>query len=215
MGSFNGAGHFGTWWPYLSKSARLMKCLNTALDNIRKEYADKSKIVLPVKPKIFRAFRHTPFDDAKTVLIAQEPYHNIYKGEPSACGLAFVTENRYLNPSLTILCKSLNLPLDGDIFKSHMKSNGVLLLNTSLTVLKGQAGSHKEIWAEFSEVLINTVSKAKPTLTWALLGNHAKNLEEHIVFGKVLKSIHPAAYLYKKEKDYKELRLLWHTLKFI
>jgi uracil DNA glycosylase len=154
----------------------------------------KLKNYLPKSSKIFRAFREVDINEVQYVLLGMDPYNNVYKGEPSACGLSFVTENGYVNPSLKIL--STNLGIEPGEFKGFMLNKKVLLLNAYLTVEEHKAGSHKYIWKRFTEVLVTTLSRYKPNLVWILLGNDAKYYAEFIVEGKVRFCVHPS-YLHR------------------
>jgi len=191
--------------------------LGKIIKDLRVEYYTKK--VYPDKFNIFRAFREVNIDECNAVLIGMDPYHNIYNNQPSACGLSFVTENGFINPSLRILSESLNInPND---FKDFMLSRKVLLLNTYLTVEQGKPGSHRNIWSKFSKMLINKISRNRTDLNWILLGNDAKALKSEIISGNIHYSIHPAAYIYKSQADinpnmkYKELKNVWKDLKWI
>lgn len=187
---------------------KLITELESIIEKLKIEY--RSKIIFPHQSKIFRAFKEMPINECKTILIGFDPYNNVYKNEPSACGLSFVTENGYVNPSLDVLSKSLQIkPFE---FRDFAKKNGILLLNVYLTVEKGNPGSHRNIWSEFSNMLINKISKEKRDLNWILLGNDAKTLKSEIVFGNIYTCIHPAAYAIAKAVKYKELENIWLQL---
>lgn len=190
-----------TWWN-LIKGSPCHKELDRLLPILINEY-NKYKIY-PVKTNIFRAFRETPIDNCRYILLGMDPYPNEYKGEPSACGLSFVTENGYINPSLRILCRSLNI--ETSEFKDYMLSKDVLLLNSALTLRKGESGSHLKLWASFTKYLIELISENKPDIVWILLGKDAQKFKEYIKSNNILEAPHPVSYVYSGDKDYTELK---------
>lgn len=141
------------------------------------------------------------------------PYPNIYKEEPSACGLSFVTENGYTNPSLRILCKCLNI--EPSEFKGKMLSNGVLLLNSALSLEKGKSGSHLKLWALFTRLLIDFISFERKDIIWILLGRDAQKFKPYIANkDNIVEAPHPISYVYKGDTEYTELKELFKKLKF-
>lgn len=155
--------------------------------------------VYPEKDKIFRVFEECPYNDVKVVILGQDPYHNKYKDIPSACGIAFATENGYINPSLKVIFKELSrtgFSIYGNPVVQGKKlidwcNQGVLMLNTSLTVEEGKPGSHVRVWKRFTESLITTLSKEKRDLVWLLMGKHAQAFKENIVSGDIIYTPHP------------------------
>ena len=131
---------------------------------IKKEY--KSNEVYPKGSDIFNAFNLCPFDKLKVVIIGQDPYH----GYGQANGLCFsVNSNIKIPPSLKNIYKELKYNYSDFTFKdgdlSNWANQGVLLLNSILTVRKGQPGSHKQIgWEIFTDSVIKTISKRKKKL---------------------------------------------------
>lgn len=116
---------------------------------------------------MYRAFKLTPYNKVKVVILGQDPYHN----PESATGLCFqVKEGNKLNPSLRNIMKKLGTEEQPD-FDSWAKQ-GVLLLNTALTVEKGKAGSHTKLWEEFTEEVIKTLNK-KDNVIWIMWGAKA------------------------------------------
>lgn len=155
--------------------------------------------VFPIKEKVFRAFNATTLDNLNVVLIGQDPYPNLYKGEPSACGLCFATENGYTNPSLRVIFKELSRTFyktnkGDDLIK--WAPQGVLMLNASLTVKKGEPNSHYKLWVNFTEHLITSLSKTKPDLVWLLMGKNAQELKRNIVSGYIIEKSHPMVDIY-------------------
>lgn len=142
----------------------------------------------PKMENVFRAFNECPVEDLKVVILGQDPYH-----DGSATGLAFdnLREPEKLSPSLKAIIKEIqDCPIEDTIYfmseedkttsyLGHLPSQGVLLLNTALTVEHGKAGSHAKLWQEFTEQLIKDINR-KDNIVWILWGNHAKKYKKFI-----------------------------------
>ena len=165
-------------------------------DFVRSEY--KSKPVYPPAGLIFNAFDSCPFDQVKVVIIGQDPYH----GSGQAHGLCFsVQEGVRTPPSLHNIYKELKqdigkeIPSHGNL--QHWADQGVLMLNATLTVLAGQAGSHqKKGWEQFTDAAIQKLSDEREGLVFLLWGNYAKQKGSVIDRSKhhVLESAHPSPF---------------------
>lgn len=156
---------------------------------------DKTKVILPPKDKRMTAFKLTPFDQVKVVIIGQDPYHNY----DQAHGLAFSVETGKYPPSLMNIYKELSSDLQIDYPKtgnlSSWAKQGVLLLNTSLTVVLHKALSHKGIgWELFTQEVILQISDQKEHIVFILWGSHAQAYEKFIDHEKhfIIKSPHPS-----------------------
>ena len=146
--------------------------------------------------QIFNAFESCTFEAVKVVIIGQDPYH----GEGQANGLCFsVNEGMPHPPSLKNIFKELETdiklpyPSSGDL--SSWASQGVLLLNATLSVRANQAGSHqKQGWEKFTNAVIKTLSKEHSNLVFLLWGSYAKNKLRFIDTEKhtVLQTGHPS-----------------------
>lgn len=142
---------------------------------VRSAYA--KGIVYPPAKNIFEAFNRTPFDKVKVVILGQDPYH-----EPNqAHGLCFsVQDGVRLPPSLINIYKELEAEYDtpflnrnGDL--SHWAEQGVLLLNATLTVEAGNAGSHQgKGWEIFTDAAIAKLSEQRENLVFMLWGGYAR-----------------------------------------
>ncbi|MDD4703930.1 MAG: uracil-DNA glycosylase [Bacteroidales bacterium] len=161
---------------------------------VRQEY--KEKTIYPKASNIFNAFNLCPFDKVKVVILGQDPYH-----EPNqAHGLCFsVLEPTPAPPSLKNIFKEINLDLgitpheSGDL--TRWASQGVLLLNATLTVEAHKAGSHQgKGWEEFTDRVIFNLANRKSGLVFLLWGSYAQKKGEFIDQTKhlVLKSVHPS-----------------------
>lgn len=136
---------------------------------------EESKYILyPSKENRFRAFRETPFNLLTSIIIAQDPYATA----SAADGLCF--SNSLVDkasPSLNNIFKELyedieEPSLDKDL--SNWAKQGILMLNTALTVREGQPNSHKELWAIFTSTVIQTISEYKNDIVWMMWGNQAQ-----------------------------------------
>lgn len=159
--------------------------------------------VFPSKELRFRAFKECDLTDANVVIIGQDPYPK--RGD--AQGLCFSLPEGRSSPSMRIILREMcdNTNQNYEALRTHPRAfswehlpqQGVLLLNTALTVVEGRAGSHSKYWKGFTEDLVETLSEARPDLIWVLWGNHAKALEPHIKESKaILKAAHPMAEQY-------------------
>lgn len=156
----------------------------------------KTKTIYPDKYDIFNALHFTSYKDIKVVILGQDPYH----GPGQAHGLSFsVNPGIKIPPSLLNIYKELNsdlgcyIPNNGYLKK--WADQGVLLLNTSLTVRAGEANSHKSIgWEIFTDKIISLVNEKEYPVVFLLWGNNAikkKNLitnKRHLI----LTSVHPS-----------------------
>ena len=165
-------------------------------ETVRKEYKDSRFRVYPPGNKIFAAFDSCPFDKTKVVIIGQDPYH----GEGQANGLCFsVSPGVKMPPSLVNIFNEVKndtggpIPENGDL--SRWAEQGVLLLNSSLTVREGCAASHTGIgWEEFTDAVVDKLNKEKDHLVFILWGSNAIKKGEKIDRKKhlVLTSPHPS-----------------------
>ena len=156
----------------------------------------QGKIIYPPGSLIFNAFNTTPFDKLKVVILGQDPYH----GPHQAHGLCFSVQNGIPPPpSLVNIFKELNddigvkIPNTGDLTK--WATQGVFLLNASLTVRAGDPMSHSKIgWAEFTNTVIGKISDLKDHVVFLLWGKFAQEKKVLINETKhlILKAAHPS-----------------------
>lgn len=168
-----------------------------SLSTFVREAYQSSKIYPPPKD-VFRAFDLCPFDKVKVVILGQDPYH----GAHQANGLSFaVHEGLALPPSLQNIFEEIEdefeyKPLQsGDL--SRWAEQGVLLLNATLTVKAGLAGSHQgKGWEEFTDAAVRALSEKREHLVFMLWGNYAKKKGAIIDRSKhlVLESAHPSPF---------------------
>ena len=175
----------------------LKESFNDLASKVKEEYANH--IIYPSAKNIFRAFNLCPFDKIKVVILGQDPYH----GENQANGLSFsVNKGILIPPSLKNIYKELSNNFqdfnfqDGDL--SPWATQGVLLINSILTVRRGKPGSHQGIgWQDFTDEVIKIISKRKKNIVFLLWGSFAKskvvlinNKKEHLI----LSSSHPSPF---------------------
>lgn len=123
-----------------------------------------------------RAFRECPWDELKLVILGQDPYH-----DGSATGLCFDNlKGGKISPSLRNILKKIENEtgsrrpyLNSRSYLEHLPPQGVLLLNTALTVRKAKANSHSHLWEDFTNKVIENLN-SKDNLVWILWGNPAK-----------------------------------------
>jgi len=148
--------------------------------------------ILPVKEKIFRAFQLCPLNKLKVVFLGMDPYINIKCNqitkieEPEANGLSFsVNEGMPMPPSLKNLLKEMesDIGAKGSQDFTYLAKQGILFLNTALTVRQHKTGTHTKIWKKFTDWLIQAISNSKDGskgLVFILLGNHAQEKKKFI-----------------------------------
>lgn len=161
---------------------------------VRKEYQQYT--IYPPGGKIFNAFDSCPFDQVKVVILGQDPYH----GPRQANGLAFsVNEGVAVPPSLQNIYKELKddlgkePPKSGDL--ERWAQQGVLLLNATLTVRAGSAGSHQgKGWEEFTDGVLRILSQQREHLVFILWGAYARRKGSFVDRRKhlVLEAPHPS-----------------------
>jgi len=157
----------------------------------------RSRTIYPKMHDIFNAFKHTSYEECKVVLLGQDPYH----GAGQAHGLCFsVQAGCPPPPSLINMFKEIETDCQGQIDKNcgdltRWAKQGVLLLNTVLTVRAGQAGSHRgQGWEILTDTVIKKLSDRESPLVFLLWGGFAKTKIPLIDMNKhlVLTSAHPS-----------------------
>lgn len=148
-----------------------------------------------VETNIYRALDLTPLDKVRVVILGQDPYHE----EGEANGLAFsVYHGVKMPPSLRNMFKELSddmgTPLRTDTDLGDWAEQGVLLLNTALSVIEGQANSMAKIWEPFTDRLIELIDECKTPVIFVLWGGNAKKKKSLIKNNKayIIESAHPS-----------------------
>lgn len=164
-------------------------------DFLREEYS-AGKTIYPPNSQMFNAFDLTPLSQVKVVILGQDPYH----GAGQAMGLAFsVPKIIPKPPSLNNMLKEMaddigtQYSAHGDL--THWAQQGVLLLNTSLTVQEGNAGSHQgKGWEQFTDKVIEVINEQTENTVFILWGSKAKQKGKYINTDKhlILTAVHPS-----------------------
>lgn len=185
---------FGNDWNDLLKELVNGDNYKRIREFLKNEYFTRE--IYPPMDEIFNAFKLTAYKDIKCVILGQDPYHE--QGE--AHGLCFsVTQGTKMPPSLQNIYKELKADLNIDNgLKTNLTSwakQGVFLLNTTLTVRRGQANSHQNCgWTEFTDEVIKIVNEHPTPVVFILWGRNARNKKTLIDTKKhlVLESVHPS-----------------------
>lgn len=156
----------------------------------------QGKVIFPPSSLIFSAFNETPFDKVKVVILGQDPYH----GPKQAHGLSFsVPDGVDLPPSLLNIYKELEADLGigitrkGNLLK--WAQQGVLLLNSVLTVEQSRAASHQgRGWEQFTDAAIQALNQHRKNIVFILWGSYAQKKAAFVDTKKhfVIKSVHPS-----------------------
>ncbi|MCY7296140.1 uracil-DNA glycosylase [Alteromonas sp. a30] len=158
---------------------------------------EAGKVIFPPQKDVFNAFRYTEFSDVKVVILGQDPYH----GPGQAHGLCFsVLPGVKTPPSLMNMYKELARDITDFQTPNHghltsWAEQGVLLLNTVLTVQQGNAHSHAKIgWERFTDKVIEQLNQHRSGIVFLLWGSHAQKKGSMIDTSKhhILKTTHPS-----------------------
>ncbi|MEN8817067.1 MAG: uracil-DNA glycosylase [Nonlabens sp.] len=181
-------------WKEVLREEFNQEYFETLIEFVKHEYAEG--ICYPPGNKIFAAFDRTPFEQVKVVIIGQDPYH----GAGQANGLCFsVADGVNHPPSLINIFKEISNDLNKPYPKSgnleRWADQGVLLLNTVLTVQQSKAGSHqKKGWEKFTDAVIRKISDERKNVVFLLWGGFAKGKAKLIDHKRhfILETGHPS-----------------------
>lgn len=163
---------------------------------------DEDKRFTPPLKEIFTAFEQCPYKDLKVVIIGQDPYPQLGVAD----GIAFsCSKTKVMQPSLKYLLEAVEetvyagFPVQEDPDLTRWANQGVLLLNTALTVQVNSVGSHYDLWQSFIAYVIDILSWNNPGLIWVFMGKKAQELENLVASNhyKFMVS-HPASAAYQK-----------------
>lgn len=186
----------GNSWDLYLKEEYEKEYFKELLEFVNKEY--KEKVIYPPKSEIFNAFRHTKYEDLKVVILGQDPYH----GEHEAQGLSFSVNNNVKRPpSLQNIFKEieddLNIKMSQNNSLVPWTEQGVLLLNSVLTVIKDNPASHqKKGWETFTDNVIKIINEKKEPVVFILWGNYARSKKSLITNSNhyIIESPHPSPF---------------------
>ena len=185
----------GNDWDIILKDIFDSDNFRNLIIKVNDEY--KKDTCFPSKKEVFNAIRLTPYKSVKVVIVGQDPYHGV--GE--AHGLSFSVLCEKLPPSLQNIYKEMYEDLgiipskSGDL--TCWAKEGVLLLNSVLTVRKDSPASHKNLgWQDFTDEIIRRIEKKDEVVVYILWGNFAKSKKELINNPKhyVIESAHPSPF---------------------
>ena len=187
--------YFGRWMKVIDKRE-----LESILSKLGPEY--KRKPICPAQNNVFKAFEVCPYDKLKVVMLGQDPYPQ--KGV--ATGILFGnkegTRDEDLSPSLQIVKEAainFEIPHNCIIFDPTLESwakQGILMINSALTVEMNKIGSHVMLWRPFIASLLKKLSENKTGIIYVLFGKQAQTFKPYInkQFNIVLEENHPAYF---------------------
>ena len=186
----------GNDWDIILKDEISKQYFINLLNFIKKEY--QTKTIYPKQTEIFKAFRNTSYKDTKVVILGQDPYH----GEGQAEGLSFsVKLGIQKPPSLQNIYKELHDDLGYSIPKNgslvSWTEEGVLLLNTVLTVEASKPASHKDLgWETFTDAVIKKLNEKETPIVFILWGSFARSKKKLITnpIHGIVESPHPSPF---------------------
>lgn len=172
------------WYQFFDKTE-----FNEVLNILRKEYRFHS--IMPDSHNIFKAFECTPVN-CSAIIIGQDPYPQ--KGIET--GIAFGNEgviDNKISPSLSKLLEPLNMDTTFDYSLKSWCKQGVLMLNSSLTVLQDKPSSHQLLWRPFITTFLKNYSTYNQKVVYVLLGKTAQSLKTYIRYsGNIIEYNHPS-----------------------
>lgn len=180
-------------WDNVLKDEYNKEYFKDLMSFVESEYNNKT--IYPEYSNIFNALKHTSFNDVKVVILGQDPYH----GDMEAHGLSFsVLEGVKMPPSLRNIFKELKSDLDIDRTKTDLTDwadQGVLLLNSILTVIKDTPLSHKNKgWEVFTDKIIEKLGEREKPIVLILWGSYARS-KKALIKNKnhlIIESAHPS-----------------------
>ena len=185
----------GNDWDIILKDIFESEKFRDLIIRVNEEYS--KGICYPIKSEVFNAIKLTPYNDVKVVIVGQDPYH----GEGEAHGLSFSVLCDKLPPSLKNIYKELYddlkiIPSNSGNLTCWAKE-GVLLLNSVLTVKKDTPASHKNLgWQDFTDEVIRKLEEKDDVIVYILWGNFAKSKKSLITNPNhyIIESAHPSPF---------------------
>lgn len=169
---------------------------------LQKERSEQ--VIYPESENVFNAFNYCPFSDVKVVIISQDPYYTPEMALGYAFGVPSTTPPNKVPPSLKTIISEVERSygkFQGDISLINWVKQGVLLLNTALTVRKGEPGSHAKEWTWFTEEVIKSF-ESTTGIVFLLWGKHAQRYDKFInpMKHNILYAGHPSPLNSSKDK---------------
>lgn len=187
--------YFGDWMKVIDRTE-----LNNVMAKVGQEY--RRKLICPAQPDVFKAFRLCSLKNLKIVMLLQDPYPQ--KGV--ATGLALANNSKTLDselsPSLNVIKEAVinfEIPHYCTTFDPTLESwakQGILMLNSALTVEMNKVGSHVMLWRPFMASLLKHLSECETGIIYVLFGRQAQTFKPYInkQFNDILEIEHPAYY---------------------
>lgn len=188
--------YFGDWIKVIDRNV-----LNHLLNTLNDLY--KTKNIYPKKSLVFKAFRLCKLSDLKALMLFQDPYFQKDIATGIALGNSIDTPENKLSPSLQVIKEAVinfEVPhncINFDPTLESWESQGVLLLNSALTVEEGRPNSHSIMWREFIKRLLLNLSEYNSGIIYALFGDKAKSFKDYIDsrHNYIYTEYHPAYYV--------------------
>ena len=185
--------YFGDWLKVIDKKL-LLEVTNKVMMIARE------KPICPDVENIFKAFRVCPYKDLKIIMLGQDPYPQ--KGVATGILFGNKADVKEISPSLNIIKEAainFEIPhsyINFDQTLEEWSKQGVLMLNSALTVEMNRIGSHVMVWRTFISCLLKQLSQKEPGLIYVLFGRQAQTFEPYIdkQFNTVIKIEHPAFF---------------------
>ena len=191
--------YFGDWMKVIDRTE-----LNNVMAKVGQEY--RRKPICPVQPDVFKAFEFCPLKDLKVVMLGMDPYPDKYMGKPRATGILFgnrkeVDEDN-LSPSLNVVKEAVinfEVPHYCITFDQTLESwakQGILMINSALTVEMNRIGSHVMLWRPFIAKLLKNLSEYDTAIIYVLFGRQAQTFKPYINsrFNHIIEIEHPAYF---------------------
>ena len=186
----------GNDWDIILKEEMEKSYFKNLLNIIKHEY--ETKTIYPKQTEIFKAFRNTSYKDTKVVILGQDPYHGVNQAE----GLSFSVKTGIQKPpSLQNIFKELESDLGYKVPQTGSlvpwTKEGVLLLNTVLTVEANKPASHKNLgWETFTDEVIKKINEKTTPVVFILWGSFARNKKKLITnpIHYIIESPHPTVF---------------------
>jgi len=184
-------------WQQALKNALQKPYIEELTQHVEQAYHEKPQTIFPPKEQIFRAFELCPWEDVKVVILGQDPYPT--KGHANGLCFSVAADVKPLPKSLNNIFKERKTDLqipdlpNGNL--EHWAKQGVLLLNSVLTVEEGSPDSHKNWgWEQFTDAVIAQIANEKTNIVFMLWGAKAQKKASQIAASKhlILNAVHPS-----------------------
>lgn len=191
--------YFGDWMKVIDRTE-----LNNVMAKVGREY--RRKPLCPAQSDVFRAFELCPLKDLKIVMLSMDPYPDKYMGKPRATGILFGNREEVdadnLSPSLNVVKEAVinfEVPHYCITFDQTLESwakQGILMINSALTVEMNRIGSHVMLWRPFIAKLLKNLSEYDTAIVYVLFGRQAQTFKPYINsrFNHIIEIEHPAYF---------------------